>query len=75
MAAATTTIQVSKELKRTLDKMKLGNRETYNDVIERLIEDTLELSEETKKDIERSLEDFKAGRYKTLAQVRKELGI
>jgi predicted transcriptional regulator len=75
MASSTTTIQVPKDLKRTLDRMKLAKRETYAEVIGRLIEDTQELSEETKRDIEKSMEDFKAGRYKTLKQVREELGI
>ena len=31
--------------------MKLFERETYNDVLERLIEDVQELNEETKKEI------------------------
>ena len=32
--------------------MKIFERETYNDVIEVLIEDNLELSEETKRELE-----------------------
>jgi len=38
------------------------------------LEDTTELSEETKKDIEKSRKEIKQGKFKTLAQVKKELG-
>lgn len=70
----TTTIQVSVELKKFLDKLKLFERETYSDVIERLIEDEMEISEETKKEIEISLKQIKEGKYKTHEEVGKELG-
>lgn len=49
-----TTIRVSHNVKGQLDKMKLFERETYNDVIENMIEDNLELNEETKKEIEKA---------------------
>lgn len=35
----------------------------------------MELSEETKKDIKKSLKDIKAGRVYTLEQVEKEMGL
>jgi predicted CopG family antitoxin len=47
-----TTIQISDNVKKILDKMKLLERETYNDIIERMIEDDIELNEKTKKEIE-----------------------
>ena len=47
-----TTIQVSEELRYELQKRKLNIRETYEDVIWNLIDDTMELSEETLKNIE-----------------------
>ncbi len=47
-----TTIKVSNEVKKHLDKMKIFERETYNNVIEVLIEDNLELNEETKRELE-----------------------
>jgi len=47
-----TTIKVSNEVKKYLGKMKIFERETYNDVIEVLIEDNLELSKETKRELE-----------------------
>ena len=46
-----TTIKVSNEVKKYLDKMKIFERETYNNVIEVLIEDNLELNERTKKEL------------------------
>ena len=47
-----TTIQISDNVKSVLDKMKLIERETYNEIIERMIEDDLELNEKTKKELE-----------------------
>ena len=47
-----TTIQISNEIKSKLEKMKLFSRESYNEIIERILEDELELNKETKKDLE-----------------------
>ena len=58
----TTTIQISDNVKKTLEKMKLYDRETYNDVIERMIEDELELNEQTKKEIEEARNRIKSGK-------------
>jgi len=69
-----TTIQISEELKKELQKRKMYTKETYEEVIWNLIEDTQELSEETKRNIEISLQQIKEGKYKTLEQVEKELG-
>jgi predicted transcriptional regulator len=71
----TTTIQLSTETKAKLDKMRVSKRDTYNDIIENLIEDSMELSEEAKKDIEEALEDYKQGRVYSMADVKKDLGI
>ena len=66
-----TTIQISNVVKATLDKMKMMERETYNDVIERMLEDELELNEKTKKELE------EARRSKTIshAEVKRRLGL
>src|SRR2546426_7014149 len=45
----TTTIQLSKEIKKTLESMKLHPRETYEEVLDRILEDLRELSEQTKR--------------------------
>lgn len=71
----TTTIQVSSKLKSALDKRKIVEAESYEEIIWGLLEDNLALSEETKAEIARAEADLKAGRYKTIGQVREELGI
>lgn len=68
-----TTIQVSKELVNTLNKRKFGSRESYEDVIWDLIEDTMELSEETKKDIEKSREEYKRGEVVSFEEIKRKL--
>ena len=70
-----TTIQISDSVKQLLDQMKLMERETYNDVIEVLLEDNLELSEETKKDIEIARKNIKEGKFFTQEEVEKRLGL
>jgi hypothetical protein len=66
------TIKISKNVKIHLDKMKLFNRETYNDVIELLIEDNLELNEKTKKEL---LKREKTPKFISHEEVRKRLKI
>ncbi|MDI3474265.1 MAG: hypothetical protein PWR30_588 [Candidatus Woesearchaeota archaeon] len=72
---ATTTIQISKELLEELKSRKMYDKESYEDVIRDLLEDTMELSEETKKRIRLAEEDIKAGRIYPIEDVKKELGI
>ena len=36
----TTTIQIDKEIKSNLDKLKIHHRETYNELLDRLINNT-----------------------------------
>ena len=67
----TTTIQISDDVKNTLDKMKMLERETYNDIIERMIEDDLELNEKTKKEIE----EARKGKSISHAEVKKRFGL
>ncbi len=71
---ATTTIQLSTDLKRTLEGMKLHPRETFNDVLERVLEDLRELDEKTKAEIEDARREIRAGKYLTSEQVRKAMG-
>jgi len=73
---ASTTIKIDTELKDRLNTLKIRPRESYNDVIERLVAmavDEEPLSQETIRDLERSLEDLKAGRVYTLDEVMAEL--
>lgn len=68
-----TKIQISDELKAELVKRKLSDKDTYEDVIWDLVEDTMKLSEETKRNIKKSIDDFKHGRFYTIEQVKKRL--
>ena len=70
-----TTIQISQELQQELNKMKLFERETYEDVIWNVIEDTRELSEETKKDITEARAEYAKGEFVTLEEIEKEYGL
>ena len=71
----TTTIQISNELKDFLAKRKLYDKESYEEVIWDLVEDSMELSEETLANIKKSEEDIRAGRVYTHEEVKKELGL
>ncbi len=71
---ATTTIQLSQEMKKTLEGMKLHPRETYEEVLERLLEDLRELNEQTKEEIERAVREIKAGKYRSHDQLKSEMG-
>jgi predicted transcriptional regulator len=70
-----TTIQISGHLLDALKKRKLYDRESYEEVIWDLVEDTMEVNEEAKKDIEQARADIKAGRFYTHEQVKKKLGL
>ena len=75
-----TSIQIEKEIKDHLDKFKNHPRETYNDVIARMIrimhEQTMdELSPQTIKNIEKSLAEIKAGKVLSHKDVKKRLGL
>ena len=68
-----TTIQVSKELLKKLQAMKIYNKESYEEIIWGLIEDRLEFSEETKKGIEQSRKEISEGKTISLEELKKKL--
>jgi len=68
-----TSIQISEDLQKELIKKKFFDKETYEEVIWDLIEDSQELSEQTKKEIAQARAEIKAGKLHTLAEVKKEL--
>ena len=70
-----TTIRISQEVKKTLDKMKIYERESYNDIIELLIEDTKELNEKTKKEIAEAKKEIKKGNFYTEEEAKKILNL
>lgn len=69
-----TTIQVSEKLQKELSKRKLYSKETYEEVIWDLMEDSHELDEETKKELAQARLEIKEGKYHTMEEVKKELG-
>jgi BMFP domain-containing protein YqiC len=73
--ASTTTVQIPLALKARLDAMKIHPRETYADVLERILEDLEELGPATRRAVEKSRREFKAGKYKSLDEVKREMGL
>jgi len=76
--AATTTICLDPKVKEMLKSLKRHPEESYNSVVERLVNtavDSEPLSEETIKKIEKGLKDIKEGRYYTEEEVAAKLGI
>jgi len=67
-----TTIQISQDLQQKLNKMKLFNRETYEEVIWNVIEDTKELSIQTKKEILNAKKEIAKGEFVTLSDLKKK---
>jgi len=68
-------IQLSEELKKVLSKKKLSERETYENIIWNLLEDNMELNEQTKKELEVSRKEIKEGKIITLNKLKEELSI
>ena len=83
-----TTVQIENKLKERLNHLKIHPRESYNDLISRLIDsyspevaskdsliETLEIlsDPEMMRGIAQGLENLKAGGTKTLDQISKEL--
>lgn len=71
-----TSIRVSTSVRERLKEFKVHPNESFDDVIDRLLNNAIDeepLSDETIKAIEESLEDLKAGRVYTLEEIRNEL--
>jgi uncharacterized protein (UPF0248 family) len=75
-----TSIQIEKKIKERLDEFKNHPRETYNEVLARMInivsqQNKEELSPQTIKNLKKSLNDIEKGKVYSLEQVEKELGL
>ena len=68
-----TTIQITQKLQNELMERKISDSETYEEVIWDLIEDSIDISEETKEEIEQARKEIKEGKVYTLEQVKQEL--
>ncbi len=69
-----TTIQISSELLERLRNMKMYSKESYESIIWDLVEDRLEFSEETKKNIELSRKEIREGKTISLETLKKKIG-
>ena len=70
-----TTIQIDESIRDSLNAMKIHSRETYSDVILRLLEDQQELNDETKREIAKAVKEIESGKYKTHDEVKEEMGL
>lgn len=68
-----TSIRISSDLLNALKKFK-EEGESYEEVIWDFIEPHLDLSEQAKRDIELSKQEYKKGKTITLEELKKELG-
>jgi hypothetical protein len=72
---ATTVIQIPLILKARLDALKIYPRETYADLLERILEDLQELGPKTRRAIEKSRSEVKAGKVTALDEVKRGLNL
>ena len=85
-----TTIQLDEKLKDRLDKIKIHHRETYNDLIIRILSsyspknadkdslvETIEIlsNPETMRDIAEALEEYEKGKGIEFSKLKKELNL
>jgi predicted transcriptional regulator len=75
---AATTIYIREELKGRLNSLKQNPKESYNDVIERLVSRAVDdepLSEEAIKGLEEALEEIRQGRLISEEEIMKKYGV
>ena len=73
-----TTIQIQPTTKERLETVKTHPRETYDEVVNRLLDmacDQEPLSEETLKKIEEGIRDIRQQKTRTLEEISEEMGI
>ncbi len=69
-------IQIKKDTAEELKKLKEYNRQSYDEIIRKLIEANEDiLTDEDINDIKKGLEDIKAGRTTPIEEVAKNLGV
>ena len=75
---AASSIYIREDLKTQLDKLKRNPKESYNDVIERLVNLTIDdepLSAEAIRGLEEGLADIKKGNLISEENIRKKYGV
>ncbi|PIN92231.1 hypothetical protein COX99_00920 [Candidatus Pacearchaeota archaeon CG_4_10_14_0_2_um_filter_31_10] len=71
-----TTIQISEDLLERLKIMKMHEKESYEDILWGLLEDSMELSEETResiKEYEKAVKKGERNKFKKFEDIKKEL--
>lgn len=73
----TTMIQIKKDTVQSLKNLKDYNRQSYDEIIRKLIEinDEDTLTDEDIDNIKKGLDDIKAGRTTPIEKVAKDLGV
>ena len=75
---AATTIYIREDLKGRLNNLKQNPKESYNDVIERLVSRAVDdepLSEEAIKGLEEALDEIRQGRLISEEEIMKKYGV
>jgi len=73
-----TTIQLQPETKARLDEVKVHPRETYDEALNRILDqafDTEPISEETLIKIEEAISDLRKGKFRPFEEVVQEHGL
>ncbi len=83
-----TTIRLDINIKKKLDSLKIHSRESYNDVISRILGNTRKIDEEslretieilsdpeTMRDIAEALEDYENKKFISWERIKKETGL
>lgn len=70
-----TTIQVSSKLLEKLKGRKMYDKESYEELIWDLLEDSMELSQETKEHIRQAEKEVREGKTIALSEVKRKLGL
>ncbi|MDE1767031.1 MAG: hypothetical protein KGI27_12295 [Thaumarchaeota archaeon] len=72
-----TTIKIKDKTRTKLENLKIYSKETYNDVIERLMRAAQDddLDPQTVRNLRKSLDDMEKGKTYSLEQVEKELDL
>ena len=74
-----TSIQLENKTKSRLERVKVFPKESYNDVVNRLLnvaeDDEGILSQQTIKDLEKALSEVKSGKLLSHSQVKKKHGL
>jgi len=70
-----TTVQVDLRVKGRLDALKMHSRESYNEVLQRILEDLEELDPEVRRRLDKISKDVKAGKFTTHEKLKRELGL